>query len=531
MPPTSKPVQRPSAAAPRKEPWPEQAASFIGFFVYLLVLKSFFLPLFIIPTGSEAETLAGQHALHTCPSCGVEYQVGLDPQELLFIACPNCHWREYVAPDSVLVAKGLPTPKPVERLASPLTSAAGDRIFVHGWDYGPPFEGWLTTGPQRWDIVVFKVPSDGQTNYIKRLIGLRNETIELLDGDVFANGVIQRKPASPQRSLWFNVFDADYPPRAAPLNERYWPKWVAAPGEVSWTGLDSRVFRFDGTAGGRNEIAFSTDPVDRSSPPQITDFYGYNRDYQYAFARRLVTDTRVSGEVTFDGGDGCFELSTTKYDDRFFARLYASGDLKLEHERLQGEAPTRETWAEARVDATRPLHIALACADYRVSIEVNGQTVLTSTDAQYNVTPELARHRAGLHSPSSIRLAADHVKLEARHVRVERDVYYAGESERRGSGNERPANGGTGNPIQLGPNAYFCCGDNSPNSLDGRFWYPESVGPHLRPAMERGEYTAGTVPADQMIGRAFFVYWPGFMPLGPARIPILPDLGRVRWIR
>ena len=85
-----------------KEPWPEQWASFIGFFVYLLILKSFFLPLFIIPTGSMAETLYGAHAMHTCPNCGTEYAVGWqqppdggDARAAYHpvVQCPNCRWR------------------------------------------------------------------------------------------------------------------------------------------------------------------------------------------------------------------------------------------------------------------------------------------------------------------------------------------------------------------------------------------------------------------------------------------------------
>ena len=82
-----------------REPWWEQAASFISFFIYLLILKSFFLPLFIIPTGSMAATLCGAHAVHTCPNCGVEYAIGYveqwPPGYQPVVQCPNCRWREY----------------------------------------------------------------------------------------------------------------------------------------------------------------------------------------------------------------------------------------------------------------------------------------------------------------------------------------------------------------------------------------------------------------------------------------------------
>ena len=92
-----------------------------------------------------------------------------------------------------------------------------------------------------------------------------------------------------------------------------------------------------------------------------------------------------------------------------------------------------------------------------------------------------------------------------------------------------------GNPIQLGKDEYFVLGDNSPSSLDSRFW--QTQGPHL----EGAGFQLGTVPASQMIGRAFFVYWPGFLPLwkgepifqvGPRSSGwnLLPNFGKIRWI-
>lgn len=42
--------------------------------------------------------------------------------------------------------------------------------------------------PQRGDIVVFKYPDDESTLYVKRVIGLPGETVEVKDGKVYING-------------------------------------------------------------------------------------------------------------------------------------------------------------------------------------------------------------------------------------------------------------------------------------------------------------------------------------------------------
>jgi signal peptidase I len=56
----------------------------------------------------------------------------------------------------------------------------------------------LATPPKRGDIVVFKLPSDGATDYIKRLIGLPGDTIQLRHGRLFINGtIVERTPLPP----------------------------------------------------------------------------------------------------------------------------------------------------------------------------------------------------------------------------------------------------------------------------------------------------------------------------------------------
>jgi signal peptidase I len=75
----------------------------------------------------------------------------------------------------------------------------GDYIIVTKWSYGysrhsmlfspPLFKGRiLFHSPQRGDIVVFKLPRDGRTDYIKRLIGLPGDRIQERQGRLYING-------------------------------------------------------------------------------------------------------------------------------------------------------------------------------------------------------------------------------------------------------------------------------------------------------------------------------------------------------
>ena len=47
---------------------------------------------------------------------------------------------------------------------------------------------YLTDDPERGDIVIFHYPDDESVYYVKRVIGLPGETVEIVDGKVYING-------------------------------------------------------------------------------------------------------------------------------------------------------------------------------------------------------------------------------------------------------------------------------------------------------------------------------------------------------
>ena len=91
------------------------------------------------------------------------------------------------------------------------TLLVGDRIFVSKYTYGyskhsfpfsPPIikNRIFYSKPDYGDLVVFKTPSDNRTDFIKRLIGLPGDEIQLKDGDLFVNNEIVLKKKKQNRN-------------------------------------------------------------------------------------------------------------------------------------------------------------------------------------------------------------------------------------------------------------------------------------------------------------------------------------------
>lgn len=86
------------------------------------------------------------------------------------------------------------------------TLLVGDYLFVSKFAYGYsrhslPFSPPLGSGrmfgalPERGDVAVFKLPSNNRTDYIKRIVGLPGDRIQVKDGTLFINDVeVPRSP-------------------------------------------------------------------------------------------------------------------------------------------------------------------------------------------------------------------------------------------------------------------------------------------------------------------------------------------------
>ena len=72
--------------------------------------------------------------------------------------------------------------------------------------------------PQRGDVVAFYYPKDTTKSYVKRIVGLPNETIEINGGKVIINGnQLTETYVNPQQNMFF----ADFPPLQIPAYKYY----------------------------------------------------------------------------------------------------------------------------------------------------------------------------------------------------------------------------------------------------------------------------------------------------------------------
>lgn len=562
---TSPPKPRAAKASAPEESIKETLESVVMAFVLAFVFRAYVVEAFVIPTGSMAPTLLGAHLRVVCPQCGYHFTCDWPmhskerrggewiPVRLRWDTAARCPMCRY---DTIFEAG--------------MRHKAGDRILVHKYLYS-------FTEPRRGDVVVFKNPSKPDQNYIKRLMGLPHERLWIIDGNIYVQPTgpgrdgspwrIARKTDRPevQRAAWQPIHDSRYVPLdggAGPVSEagdRGEPRWVVpwkADQPERWDIGNRRSYRHKVPGAGRLEFDFTR--AEHDGP----GVYAYNQLSEVRAAGAPVfpgrdepiEDVRVSAAFQPDAPGLSIALSTTirppndtsagaelvpvigRIDargrcslelvdpatDELAARYADEADSSAGHAFPAGTATTVELWY---VDQEASLWIDGRCAlrwPFELDIEVVRQRPFPDG------RPTLQRPR--------IRIEVDGPPVTLHRVQVDRDLYYSsGADSVRATGQamlvKSPGEEPTGRFIELEADQFFCLGDNSPRSLDGRHWTKSELNPWIRSRMlAHNTQQTGVVPRKLLMGRAFFVYFPPPYSWSPRRIGLVPNFGDLRFI-
>lgn len=532
----SQAMSKSDTPARRPDGWRETVESVVVAFVLAFLFRTFEAEAFVIPTGSMAPTLYGQHRDVYCEQCGTRFAVGVSSgtagdaeirngyvvphARSNYAICPNANCR---FPNNVLDREIF----------------AGDRILVNKF----PYE---FSEPKRWDVVVFKFPEGAKTNYIKRLVGLPGEDIKLEGGDVKVRKRgeqefrVARKPPEKQRLLQLLVHDNDRPardllaagwPEAWASDQRAGSKWSADaqarafrcdPDELAgdlWQWLRYTNYAPRAADWSRALGSTASASLGRPQPEAVRDFYGYNSRITLGEAEGAASRGDLPDLLGDNGAEWVGDLTLTCTLEAFAAegeivfelvespRRYRcqinlkSGQGALSYQDEPARAgedfkPAGEPF-DSGISRAGSYDISFANVDDRLCLWIDGKLVKSlefEIDSRYP-PPDPAAVRPGQADWSPVAIAARKAKVRVSHLLIERDTYYR---------NELPPG------VQIDRDGIYALnddddddfedqflmlGDNSPKSNDSRLWN-----------------SGHAVSRRLLIGKAFFIYWPHGVP-------------------
>ncbi|MSR70138.1 MAG: S26 family signal peptidase [Phycisphaerales bacterium] len=515
--------------------------SLIVAFVFAMAFRGFILEGFVIPTGSMAPTLMGAHVrLHT-PATGYEYAA--DSAEVLEVQRRQLRGERPIF-DPMLSRQYPVLSVPNDALASEIRM--GDRVLV--LKYLEPF-----TAPKRWDVVVFKNPIDpvgDAVYYIKRLVGMPNETLLVSDGDIFTGSptatadelLIERKPEYIQRAVWQPVYDSDYQPvDIARLETALRQRWVGSPWKPS-DGWDVRGDRaWSWTKATPASLTWSNDVL------SLDDWNAYNV-YRRDIPLFPTADLSIAAAIDVADPATFHTKLTLAARGLLYHFEIGSGQVRLAIEEAESHAAVASTSVACEIPADEPFLLELWHVDQEMSVFIDGSRVarldydlggpikrLLASHFGRTLEQVLANPVGQRPTPTALHWTFNGSPFVLRKVAVKRDLYYR--PDFLSANNQFASNGPaiTGLAFATDPTRlaridggeYVMFGDNSGASKDSRLWGR----PHPLVTQELGNDHPFVVPREMVIGKAWSVYFPAPMPMNLGGRAFIPDFGRLRFIR
>jgi len=325
----------------------------------------------------------------------------------------------------------------------------GDRVIVNKTHWMLGFE------PRRWDVTVFKYPLDIRRNFIKRLVGMPGERLTVVDGDIWINRKIERKPIRVQRSIWIERFP-DRPAYASPPDRARWDIRKAGKG---WEGKGDC---FTASPAGKEVLSL---PFDFGTPMPLDASQRVHYD--------KVRDYRVRGEVTAAAGaEVGFEMQVR---DVPFTVLLPAGSGKARVEFPRAKYPVEvleEQGKDLFLPAGEGVDIEVSHWDWWFEVRVDGEVWFS-----YQLNPgPWSVIRKGAKWPEMFHVGATTISVTAQggqvaleDLAVDQDIHYMQNGKWDTLNYEFMGKKLVDGKLPDG--YYFMMGDNSQGSRDSRLWH------------------------------------------------------------
>ncbi|MCF6150146.1 MAG: hypothetical protein E3K37_15980 [Candidatus Kuenenia sp.] len=453
-------------------------------------IRYFVVEAFKIPTGSMAPTLLGMHKDVDCPNCNWSFYADRQSETA---TCPNCQLEINVSLYCNTCNGKIRYNWPAWLWRTGKCSNCQTKIawkdlsnrVIHGGNRILVNKFWYKfTEPKRWDVMVFVYPfydikckncsvlipdvkwreglscprcgstkfSKKKKNYIKRLIGLPGEKLQIVNGDIYIDDKIQRKPDKIQDTLWMPVYNSNYV-----IKEEVVPSWVA---DSEFWNITDRSLILNNLNKDDAETSFV------SFGQRISDQNGYNNKS----GDTEMGDIKISLDVIPEKGSHTLEFVLEKNEDVFTVSI-PIGERADKCILSRSDSVVKEK--DFHLQAGQTHKIEFSNVDHIVSLTVD-DTEVFSFDYDDGAVPAPRSFDA-----SRVRFGGKNVKVKYENIQIYHDVYYT---------NLSSDTFGTSRPIQLKEKDYFVLGDNSRNSNDSRVWK--------------------FVPEKNVVGKAFFIFWP-----------------------